>query len=142
MEKDNLNTAFLVKDILRKSTVHEHPGEFTNNVMIQISAIEPVWTIEYKPIISRKAWVLLGTFVTLSIALIVVAASLSSGEGARQFTIARDFEMFTNAFGFYLKSLFSGIKIPFLIPLGLGFVLFALLIEPFFRKVFKIKNPA
>ena len=142
MEKDNINTDFLVKDILRKSTVHEPSGDFTNNVMTQISVMKPVWAIEFKPIISRKAWFLLGTFVVLSITLVIVAASFSSGVGARHLTIARDFEMFTNTFGLYIKSLFSGIKIPFLIPMGLGFVLFALLIEPFFRKVFKTKHPA
>ncbi|OGU12486.1 MAG: hypothetical protein A2X61_02600 [Ignavibacteria bacterium GWB2_35_12] len=141
MGKDNINTDFLVKNILRKSSIHEPSGDFTNNVMTQISAMKPVWAIEYKPIISRKAWFLLVTFVVLSITLIILAVSVSSGEGASQFTIARDFEMLTNTFGLYLKSFFSGIKIPILIPLGLGFVLFALLIEPFFRKVFKIKNP-
>ena len=142
MENNNINTDFLVKDILKKSSIHEPSGYFTNNVMNQVSAIKPVWAVEYKPIISRRAWLLLGTLVVLSITMIIVAASLTSGDGAKQFTFVRDYEMLTNTFSLYLKSLFSGIKIPMLIPLGLGFVLFALLIEPFFRKVFKTKNPA
>lgn len=142
MEKDNINRDFQIKDILRKSTIREPSLDFTNNVMNQLSAIKPVWAIEFKPIISRKAWFMLGSFVVLSITVIIIIASTSSVEGTKQLTSARDIEMLTNTIGLYLKSLFSGIKIPLLIPMGLGFVLFALLIEPFFRKVFKIKHSA
>jgi hypothetical protein len=138
MEKNNLKEELLVKDILKKSTVEEPSGDFTDIVMRKVEQAKPAWSSAFQPIISRKAWVLIGISTVLVMALVIFAGMFIPEKGTGKFLLSTDFEHCIPYFNMYLNNFLTKLKIPFLFPLGIAFIFLMMGLDLLARKVLKL----
>ena len=139
MVKYELKTEIIIKEILKKSTVEKTSDDFTGNMMRHVAEAKPGWAKSYQPIISRQGWFIIGISTVLISAFIILAAILDSGIGTRSYKFMNDSQHYINVFSLYINSILSKLKIPFLFPLGIAFMIVMIGLDFITRKLLKLK---
>ena len=117
MEHENEKLDTMLERLMRDEGLESPSFDFTNKVMDKVFALEVNSTLVYKPLISKKAWFLMGlTFL----AIIIYVLLNGSGEGSEWLSRINlsnyQFNLFKN-FNFELSK-----------TLSYGIVLFAVMI--------------
>lgn len=119
MKESDKNIENLIDKMMAEDTLESPSIDFTSKIMTQVLVAEESKAINYKPLISKRSWML----ISLSIIALVVYTSLFSGT---EYSLGID-KSYTEKF----SALFSGIHfsksimyaflvIPFMIMIQIG----------------------
>ncbi|MBI5324330.1 MAG: hypothetical protein HZB41_03465 [Ignavibacteriae bacterium] len=140
MVNDNLNLDRIVKEILKKSTPAIPSNDFTLNVMSNVSQLKPNWMKAEQPLISRKGWLILSISFLLMFAFIIIISNLYNVDSGKQITYLQNYNQIINSFNLQLSKILAQIKLPFWLPLGFFFIMLALFIDSFIRRIFRLNK--
>ena len=123
MEKQPENIDRITKKIIKDGGLHQPSTDFFSNVMEAIEAQSTSTSIVYKPLISKKTWILLSVFSAIALILLFAFPVFSETSLINPITIPEQFKFNftlpemklskTTIYGVVFLSLFL-LQIPFL----------------------------
>ena len=126
MNTNNLNIDIQTKSLLQNGGIEHVSADFTDKVMSKINMAQKPLLASYTPVINKKGWFLISSFMSLIIIVFIITSSMSTKSGnvdtSKYFDV---FASFMNSISDYTSQIFSSFSIyAIFIPLLLLFFFF------------------
>ena len=135
MKKEKIEKEKIIKEVILEIGLEKPSENFTDNIMHKLTLETKYSILNYKPVIGKKAWIIISAVIALSSLILILFTPSSEENILEKIGVSINLQPIFDKIKLFADSLFENINIPNSLLLGMLAILILALADRYLKKL-------